>query len=211
MEYATIEKIFDPFFTTKFTGRGLGMSAVLGIMRGHRGALRVYSEMDKGTTFKILFPANEQTGNDLSANNEKDSVLTGWSGDGTILIVDDEQTIRDVGRRMLERLGFKVLTADNGLQAVDLFRIHQNDITCTLLDLMMPHMDGEETFRRMRQINPDVSVILCSGYNELDAVQRFAGKGLGGFLQKPYTLEALQGMLEAALTSTTPTGDELDL
>jgi len=76
---------------------------------------------------------------------------------------------------------------------------------------MMPHMDGEETFRRMRQINPDVSVILCSGYNELDAVQRFAGKGLGGFLQKPYTLEALQGMLEAALTSTTPTGDELDL
>ena len=199
MDAQTIEKVFDPFFTTKFTGRGLGMSAVLGIVRGHRGALKIYSEVGKGTTFKILFPANELPDNGFAVRRKDQAKGKDWRGSGTVLIADDEETVCTVVKKMLELMGFSVLTVPDGREALKLFREHANEIVCVLLDLTMPHMDGEEAFRVMRRLHPGVTVILCSGYNEHDATQRFAGKGLAGFIQKPYNMAALRKKLMEVL------------
>ena len=201
MDAQTIEKVFDPFFTTKFTGRGLGMSAVLGIVRGHRGALKIYSEVGKGTTFKILFPANELPDNGFAVRRKDQAEGKDWRGSGTVLIVDDEETVCAVGKQILERMGFSVLTAPDGREALKVFREHADEIVCVLLDLTMPHMDGEEAFREMRYLHPDVTVILCSGYNEQDATQRFAGKGLAGFIQKPYNMAVLREKLVEVLVA----------
>ncbi len=198
MNTETIEKVFDPFFTTKFTGRGLGMSAVQGIVRGHRGAIRVYSEEGKGTTFKILFRANELPNDSLQVipnGNDIREVIPEFNFSGTILIADDEETVCAVGKQMLERLGFSVLTAADGREALEVFKKHSSKIICVLLDLTMPHLNGEEVFRELRRIEPNVVVILCSGYNESDATQEFLGKGLAGFIQKPYTLALLREKL----------------
>ncbi len=199
MDAQTIEKVFDPFFTTKFTGRGLGMSAVLGIVRGHRGALKIYSEVGKGTTFKILFPANELPDNGFAVRRKDQAEGKDWRGSGTVLIADDEETVCTVVKKMLELMGFSVLTVPDGREALKVFREHANEIVCVLLDLTMPHMDGEEAFRVMRRLHPGVTVILCSGYNEHDATQRFAGKGLAGFIQKPYNMAALRKKLMEVL------------
>jgi PAS domain S-box-containing protein len=194
MDDKTLAKIFDPFFTTKFTGRGLGLSAVLGIVRGHGGVLKIYSESNRGTTFKVLFPANNLPEEYVSQHKPAE-VDMDWKGTGTILIADDEEAICAVGKQMVERFGFKAITACDGREALELFVENQDEITCVLLDLTMPHMDGEEAFRELRRICPSVAVLLCSGYNEQDATQRFAGKGLAGFVQKPYTLATLQQKL----------------
>ena len=199
MDAQTIEKVFDPFFTTKFTGRGLGMFAVLGIVRGHRGALKIYSEVGKGTTFKILFPANELPDNGFAVRRKDQAEGKDWRGSGIVLIADDEETVCTVVKKMLELMGFSVLTVPDGREALKLFREHANEIVCVLLDLTMPHMDGEEAFRVMRRLHPGVTVILCSGYNEHDATQRFAGKGLAGFIQKPYNMAALRKKLMEVL------------
>jgi len=199
MDAQTIEKVFDPFFTTKFTGRGLGMSAVLGIVRGHRGALKIYSEVGKGTTFKILFPANELPDNGFAVGRKDQAEGKDWRGSGIVLIADDEETVCTVVKKMLELMGFSVLTVPDGREALKVFREHANEIVCVLLDLTMPHMDGEEAFRVMRRLHPGVTVILCSGYNEHDATQRFAGKGLAGFIQKPYNMAALRKKLMEVL------------
>jgi len=195
MDAETIEKIFDPFFTTKFTGRGLGLSAVLGIVRGHQGALKIYSEVGKGTTFKVLFPANELPDDGIAIRGRDEAEGKDWRGSGTVLIADDEEVVCAVARQMLERLGFSVLTAPDGREAMKVLREHADEIVCVLLDLTMPHLDGEETFREMRRRHPDVRVILCSGYNEQDATQRFAGKGLAGFIQKPFNMAVLKEKL----------------
>jgi CheY-like chemotaxis protein len=199
MDAETIEKVFDPFFTTKFTGRGLGMSAVLGIVRGHKGALKIYSEVGKGTTFKVFFPANKLPDYDLAVRSKDEAEEKDWLGSGIVLIADDEETVCAVGKQMLERMGFSVLTAPDGREALKVFREHADEIVCVLLDLTMPHMDGEEAFRAMRRLHPGVTVILCSGYNEHDATQRFAGKGLAGFIQKPYNMAALRKKLMEVL------------
>jgi len=193
MNSDTIQKIFDPFFTTKFTGRGLGMSAVLGIVRGHHGALRVYSEPGKGTTFKMLLPASDQQAAALEQTHEAGEQ---WQFEGTVLVVDDEETIREVATMMLEDIGFSVLTAENGLDALAVYRRHQQEITGVLMDMTMPKMDGKECFRELRRINADVKVILSSGYNEQDATSRFVGQGLSGFIQKPYSPEALLAIVK---------------
>src|SRR5882724_2558529 len=195
MEAETRTRIFDPFFTTKFTGRGLGLAAVLGIVRGHRGAIKVYSELGRGTTFKVLLPASQR-----AEAQEPGSAVRGiYEGKGTVLLVDDDESVRAVGRKMLERIGFAVVTASDGAEAIARFRERADDIICAIVDLTMPHVDGAETFRELRRMRPGVRVILSSGYNEQDVTQRFVGKGLAGFIQKPYQLSTLVAVLQEVL------------
>ncbi len=189
MDRETQARIFEPFFTTKFTGRGLGMSAVLGIVRGHKGSLKVYSEPGKGTAFQLLFPASVEA--DGPATREV-GPMSEWRGSGTILLVDDEETILGVARLMLEKLGFSVITARDGGEAVEIYRTLGHEIAVVLLDLTMPCMNGEEAFRELRRIDPGVRVILSSGYSEHEIAARFAGKGLAGFIQKPYQIARLR-------------------
>ena len=196
MSDETLSRIFDPFFSTKFTGRGLGLAAVLGIVRGHHGAIKVYSEVGKGSSFKALFPAISGEAEDITSNP---SVIQRWQGSGTVLLVDDEETVRAVGKRMLKKLGFEVLLAAHGREAIEVIKEKGADIVCVLLDLTMPHLDGEETFRQLRSLMPHLPVVLTSGYNEQDVIHRFSGKGLAGFIQKPYQTEALARALRQIL------------
>ncbi len=201
MDRETVSKIFEPFFTTKFTGRGLGMAAVLGIIRGHKGAIKVYSEENRGTNFKILLPACAHAASPaLSAPPSADS----WQGTGTVLLVDDETTIRTLGKEMLTMLGFQVLTAGDGREALELFRQNRDDIVCVILDLTMPRMDGEETFRELHRMDPALRVVMSSGYNEQDVTRKFIGKGLAGFIQKPYKMSELGLKLSSILGHSPP-------
>ncbi len=192
MDRETQARIFEPFFTTKFTGRGLGMSAVLGIVRGHKGSLKVYSEAGKGTTFHLLFPASVEA---EEPSTRAVGPSTEWRGSGTILLVDDEETILGVARLMLEKLGFSVITAGDGREAIEIYRMRGHEIAVVLLDLTMPHMNGEEAFRELRRIDPAVRVILSSGYSEHEIAARFSGKGLAAFIQKPYQIARLREAL----------------
>jgi PAS domain S-box-containing protein len=195
MDESTRARIFDPFFTTKTMGRGLGMAAVLGIVRGHRGAIKCYSEVGRGTTFKILFPAATGQAEPLQ---EKKAAAT-IRGSGTILVVDDEEGVRALAQRSLERIGFKVLIARDGREGVEVYKLFQSEIVLVLLDMTMPELTGDEVFREMRKLREDVRVILSSGYNEQEATNRFVGKGLAGFIQKPYRPSELAEMIARVL------------
>jgi two-component system, cell cycle sensor histidine kinase and response regulator CckA len=205
MSDETRARLFDPFFTTKFTGRGLGLSAVLGIIRGHHGTLRVYTELGRGTSFKILLPACPESLENGTESDGRDGRLRG-SERGLVLLVDDEEHVRSVGKAMLERQGFTVITAVDGRDALELFRRSPEGFSFVILDLTMPHMDGEEAFREMRRIRPDVKVILSSGYNEQEVTRKFIGKGLAGFIQKPYKMQELMDRLTVVLNDHGKTG-----
>jgi PAS domain S-box-containing protein len=188
-------RIFEPFFTTKFTGRGLGLAAMQGILRGHRGGIRVYSEVGKGSTFKLIFPAGSGEAAAAMALPETDD----WVGAGTILVVDDEEGVRQVATDLLRSMGFEVLLAEDGLQALERFREHSVRIRAVLMDLTMPHLDGVETFRELRRLDPACRVVLTSGYNEQEAIQEFLGKGLVAFVQKPFLRRDLMTAMQKAL------------
>ena len=195
MSPEVLERIFEPFYTTKFTGRGLGISAMLGILRSHRGSLKVYSELGLGSVFRLFLPALSQ---DLETPIDF-VALPGWQGHGLLLLVDDEPGARAVARRMAEDRGFHVLEAADGREALSLFELRHGQISAVLMDLMMPHLDGGQAFLRMQQINPAVPVVLSSGYSEQDVLAEFLGHGLAGFLQKPYTGDQFERVMQRAL------------
>jgi len=198
MSADTQARIFDPFFTTKFTGRGLGLAAVLGIVRGHKGAIKVYSEPGKGTTFKLLFPSCPDAS---AAPASPVTTATPWRGQGHILIIDDEPFVRTVADQIFQALGFTTALAEDGVDAVEIVRASPAAFTLVLLDLTMPRMDGEETLRNLRTINPELRVILTSGFNEQATINRFVGRGISGFLPKPFSVEMLTEQLRKILPS----------
>ncbi len=188
----------DPFFTTKFTGRGLGMAAVIGIVRGHNGAVYVESALGKGTTIRVLFP---ESGNKPLKKTEHTSVKTAETRDNnssakTILIVDDEGSVLDMCSEMVMSFGYKSLRAENGVKAVEIYKQHSDEIAGVILDLSMPRMGGHETFLELKKINQEVRVILSSGYEKSEATCKFTGLGLTGFIQKPYQMASLKQELE---------------
>jgi signal transduction histidine kinase/CheY-like chemotaxis protein len=194
MDLETQARIFDPFFSTKFTGRGLGLAAALGIVRGHKGALKVYSELGRGSTLKLLLPAVEG-----KCAPEQPQEATSLSGKGSVLVVDDETAVRNVTAHLLRSFGFDVITAADGREAIEIFRTQGPALRLVLLDLTMPNMDGEETFREMRLLDPQARVLLMSGFTEQEATAHFTGKCLAGFLPKPYTVDILKEKLAQAL------------
>jgi CheY-like chemotaxis protein len=201
MDAKTQERIFDPFFTTKFAGRGLGLAAVQGIVRGHNGAIHVSSVVGQGSTFRIYLPASD----DVQPKAKRDpNHITEWHGSGTWLVVDDNPDIRELARQTLQQAGFDVMLAEDGLQGLELYHQHRADLHCILLDLTMPRMDGRELLRALHQLGNAVPILLMSGYGEHEIVRSMEGQGLAGFIQKPFTHRSLLQQCKACLEKIQP-------
>jgi PAS domain S-box-containing protein len=192
----TKARIFDPFFTTKFTGRGLGLAAVFGIVRGYRGGIQVLTAPDHGTTFRVFLPVSSQPARPLKTGEPSITER----GSGTILLAEDDGMVRSVSRQALERRGYRVLLAENGKQAVDLFRRESGAIDLVILDLAMPVMGGEEAHHHIKATRSDVPVLVSSGYSELMASSRFGHGGMDAFIQKPYTASQLVDKVQKVLS-----------
>ena len=191
MDEDTINRLFDPFFSTKFTGRGLGMSAVLGIVSGHKGAIFINSQKGHGTIFKILFPVAD-TNTMIDKREDKMDTSMDFVGDLTVLIIDDEPMVRTLCREMLIVLGCKALIAANGEEGIALFEEKKDEIDMIILDYTMPKLDGVATFLKLKEIKQEVRVILSSGYNSQELEQQFSTVGFTGFIQKPFVMDSLK-------------------
>jgi nitrogen-specific signal transduction histidine kinase len=196
MDQKTKERIFDPFFTTKAIGRGtgLGLAMVYGIVKGHRGIIHVDSRPGQGTTFIIHLPATEK-----AVVREKKEIETITKGTETILLVDDEQTVAEVTRELLVSLGYRVFVAGSGQDAIAVYMVKGKEIDLVILDMVMPGISGGGTFDRLREINPEIRVILSSGYSINGQAQDILDRGCNGFLQKPFRIEQLSGKVREAL------------
>ena len=197
MDAATIARIFEPFFTTKFTGRGLGLAAVMGIIRGHHGRLQVTSEVGKGTVFSIFLPSMEGHAERKLAPIAHRAVA---SKRATVLVVDDDAVARSITTDILQHHGFTVIAVNDGQEAVDTYTARCADIDCVLLDLLMPRMNGIEALQRIHQINARARVVLMSGYSEQEATKHIAHTQLAGFLEKPFTMTTLLETIRQVLS-----------
>ena len=196
MDATTQPRIFEPFFTTKFSGRGLGLAGVLGIVRAHRGSVQVRSEVGVGTSVRVLLPEPRAA---LAAIDEAAAARAPERRTGTILVVDDQDYVVEVAQAFLERAGHRVVTASGGKAAIDCFRERGHEIDAVLLDLSMPDTNGEQVLAELQRIRPDVRVIIATGYTAEAASKRLASHGVVGFVRKPYEPEEILEQIGRAL------------
>jgi len=199
MDEETKKKIFDPFYTTKFTGRGLGMSAIQGIVRGHRGAITFETEVGKGSTFRVLFPTVDKKPVVVS---DESAVIKNWRGEGLILVVDDDEAVSETACQMLKDIGYTVITASDGLEGLEQLKRFGDTVDAVLMDITMPRMDGIRCFSEMKRIRPDIKVVMSSGYSEQDATSRLPDESVAGFIQKPYTHDQLADVMKGLFNKT---------
>jgi CheY-like chemotaxis protein len=197
MDAKTRERIFDPFFTTKAMGRGtgLGLAMVYGIIKGHRGMIDVTSELGRGTTFEIYLPATEK-----ALVKEQTAAIQILIGTETVLLVDDEQMVLEVTRELLESLGYRVYAAGSGQEEIAVYMEKRNEIDLVILDMVMPGLSGGETFDRLREIDPQIRVLLSSGYSITGQAKQILERGCNGFLQKPFQLKTLSQKIREVLS-----------
>jgi PAS domain S-box-containing protein len=194
MDQETYNRIFEPFYSTKFSGRGLGMSVVLGMTKAHGGALQLRSELGKGTTFTIFLPVQPS---DCAGEDPFQPIPTvPWQGSGTILLVEDEVHVMLIARTMLQKMGFTVLGAPDGRQALQLFQENAATITLVVTDLGMPVMDGYELIAELKKLRPDLPIIISSGFGDGVETSRLASGEMAGFISKPYRFEQFQDLLK---------------
>ena len=191
----------EPFFTTKATGRGLGLTAVRSILTQRQGALSLKSEPGRGTSMRALFPTSVQTTSCRPVKVKEDQIM---QSPGVVLLVDDEDAVRMVGQQFLEMAGFEVLSASDGAEAVDIYRRRADEIQAVILDLTMPNMNGDECFRHIKEIRPDVCALLSSGFDNRELTRRYGSIGFAGFIHKPYRGTDLIEKLSQAMGMTTP-------
>ena len=194
MDEATQQRIFEPFFTTKFTGRGLGMSTMLGTVQGHNGLITLESKPNQGTTFQVFFPVS-LTQNKINAQTEGEAKVSHAEKRGKVLVVDDELVLLETVQAMLEDLGYEALLAENGKQALEIYRARKDEINVILLDMTMPEMDGRVCAIELLKLTPDLKIIIASGYVQEDIHKQFKGVTLAGIVQKPYDIKCLQEVM----------------
>jgi CheY-like chemotaxis protein len=196
MDNKTMERIFDPFFTTKEMGRGtgLGLASAYGIIKGHGGYIYVESKEGQGSTFSVFLPASKKEIQEV-VRSAKEVI----EGTGTILLVDDEEMILEVGQDLLEAMGYRVLLSGGGKEAMEIYKKNRGEIDIVVLDMVMPHMGGGEVYDRIKEIDPNVKVLLSSGYSINGEASEILQRGCNGFIQKPFSMKELSGKIREIL------------
>jgi CheY-like chemotaxis protein len=197
------DRLFEPFFTTKgmSEGTGLGLATVYGIVKGHEGFIQVYSEEGRGSTFHVYLPAMERT-----VEERKVEGLEWPTGTETILVVDDEDGVRALGQAVLEDCGYSVLMAEDGVQALEVYRAHRGEIALVVLDVIMPQMNGLECLQRLREMDPDVKVLISTGYTARDLAQELVAEGALGVVGKPFRIQDFATAVRTAIDGEDPNG-----
>jgi CheY-like chemotaxis protein len=197
MDSETRQRIFEPFYSTKFTGRGLGMSAVLGIIRSHKGALQLFSQPGQGSTFKVYLPVfNDGVCDVVSCQRV---VQPPWQGSGTILLVEDEEQLLHVVKAILKSMGFSVIEASNGKLALEVYQKYAAEISLVLTDIGMPVMDGYGLFRELKKLDPKLPIIISSGFGDAEVTAHIPGDQIAGLVSKPYNFDQLREVLKSVV------------